>query len=873
MFIIQSIFNFANLAAVLLSLFGIIHVFMEIPSWLQLTVAIIGFILSSIPMAISIYAYLTMKNGRILQLKLDILKYMLGSLYDDYLYDKMVKGKGICCNNNFREPVIVQANAYYTWKNSKKPKRSKIMEIPFFPEDKLDCYLQSLSEDPSGGFKVKKHGFMVAGEKIKFSDLDQVLDNQRLCCIITTGEITVRLYFDDGIVTVINQIANTKHWAEIGEFEIKKKDFIDILCLKYMENLYPQYKAGEFVKMRRGVILLHYKGDFEFYSRFKRDSLCYTRLEDLELITCEGSTESDNKAGDGDGVFKNEDFFINAEEGLNIPIYKNIIMGNYGEVAGPIFIEFIKAFWGKEHECVYKFCSINVSCKSKIIKDLGNWQTKRFYSDYSHLRLSFGLNKIPYCDIKIPPSRRVIPFLKISEELDLKLHDSVRRTFGNYISESGDPKCKLILRNDDKRIKHSVKIHNLKGHEINKAVTDSEKRWRVMSSFYFRNKERVDEFINKEQERVSYKEILVNKNIIKPVIPKKKDHQEIMKDFEECVKVNNENCQKRVGLLKYLDERDKIRSLNSYINELDNSKTASRGDWIKIGENGINMKKLKEKITNLEIKLVNYYSSLENQYTPVDKEKVDVMKTYVVTELYDLNVQKNIDKNDKRSKDGDQNEISLVGRRKSKKISRIINSEKKKREKIKSASGGKNVTNFRAACYSNHPPSKINDRNLLKKGCKKVIKNVLDPNYFLKGSLKKIRDKKITFNRSQVRIGVKEMEVKNEMSSFYKEGEKFIHKVMEDSLGYKRIELIDDGVKELNKRLLIGSEARARERMLDKKEKLKLANKMVIEEEKLSRRKKKEKIKDYKGGSTSIETHDLLGFGFGDNMNIFGDDN
>ncbi|KAG0604964.1 hypothetical protein M758_9G022500 [Ceratodon purpureus] len=290
----MTMITFANVFAVLASIAGILANLVKIPVWINVTCLTILLFISLIPLVSSLITFLRLKTSRWMCLKLDIYSYILGSTFEGWLAQRMVEGKAICCNNNLKEPQTILFDEYFTFSRSRHDyflKKTPV-SLNYTCAFQYMCYHQPLAEPETDGFTTP--GGTFSELERSEHDLDGVMklvEIERVCIYFQTGEITQRISYDRDtqLCSVANFIYTHSKKHIVGQFVIKDlKRIKQLFYMKGIESDYPKLKVAKFVKMRRGVMVMHYSGDVAFYNQLRVKDIVRVKLDKCETLSYEG---------------------------------------------------------------------------------------------------------------------------------------------------------------------------------------------------------------------------------------------------------------------------------------------------------------------------------------------------------------------------------------------------------------------------------------------------------------------------------------------------------------------------------------------------------------------------------------------------------
>lgn len=117
----------------------------------------------------------------------------------------------------------------------------------------------------------------------------KLVKTNRVCIYFKTGEITQRIAYDGGECSVSNFIYTHSKEHFVGTFKIEERRMKQLFYIKGIESIYPKLKVADFVKVRRGVLVMHYCGDKAFYRSLHGRDIVRVTLDECRILSYEGS--------------------------------------------------------------------------------------------------------------------------------------------------------------------------------------------------------------------------------------------------------------------------------------------------------------------------------------------------------------------------------------------------------------------------------------------------------------------------------------------------------------------------------------------------------------------------------------------------------
>lgn len=286
--------TFTNVVAAVASIAGILAASFNIPKWLNIACLSILLFVSLIPLVFSLISFVKLKTSRWICFKLDMYSYILGSSFEGWLAQRMVEGRGICCNNNLKEPQTILFDEYFTFAGFKQLETRVPLSLNYTLNTiRFSCYHQPFCQPETDGFAIVGGTFSELDvDDMNLDEVMQLVKFERVCIYFNTGEITQRITYDGGRgeCVVVNFIYTHSKAHIVGLFEIYDLSRIkQLFYMKGMESIHPKLKVAEFVKIRRGVIVMHYQGDMAFYKRLCVEDIVRVKLDKCELLSFEGA--------------------------------------------------------------------------------------------------------------------------------------------------------------------------------------------------------------------------------------------------------------------------------------------------------------------------------------------------------------------------------------------------------------------------------------------------------------------------------------------------------------------------------------------------------------------------------------------------------
>lgn len=286
----MAMITFANFFAILASFAGLLSTLFNIPQWLYVVSLTLLLFISVIPCIFSLVSFFNLRTSRWMCFKLDICSYFLGTSFDGWLAQRMVEGTAICCNNNLTEPQTILFDEYFTLSGARRFENRGSEALNYTHVFQYKCYHQLLSETPLDGFAMPSGTFSeLAPSEHDLEGVMKLMKTNRVCIYFKTGEITQRIAYDGGECSVSNFIYTHSKEHFVGTFKIQERRMKQLFYIKGIESIFPKLKVADFVKVRRGVMVMHYCGDKAFYQSLHGRDIVRVTLDKCRILSYEGS--------------------------------------------------------------------------------------------------------------------------------------------------------------------------------------------------------------------------------------------------------------------------------------------------------------------------------------------------------------------------------------------------------------------------------------------------------------------------------------------------------------------------------------------------------------------------------------------------------